>query len=78
MNKFWLSSIFFLCLLLVACSNEIFKESANPKNESKQENSPIENKEGIKLVASEKNFPSNFNELAFTREKSPHFSIFGK
>lgn len=68
MNKFWLSLIFFLCLLLVACSNQ---ESANPKKEIKQE--PHRAEADIKIVASEKNLPSNFRGIAVERKEVPNY-----
>lgn len=41
MNKFWLTAIFLLCLVLAACSNQKFEEFINPESEVNQEKSKV-------------------------------------
>lgn len=72
MNKVWLFSVFILCFFLVSCSNEILEESVYPMSEEKQEKPVFENKEGIKVVASEKRLPFNFFKVLEERKEIPH------
>lgn len=65
-SKSFLAIALFFSLLLLGCSND-----TNDNHQCNIENKQID----VDVVASEKTLPTNFYEIAFTRETSPLFQF---